>query len=175
MYACVLALFMQIDHFYELSPNNSDSSWQFINQEEAARAVDQTSRGDESYSRNIDADVMAALRGEKGSPSSKQAADSLLQHVRETGDDEDKKCTNRDVDSQIDPSLKEASQIESKHEIIHLTEHGMEINYSNLHRFRDSAAGQKNTLVVSFLGDTSAGKSHTIRELMGEGERYFLG
>jgi hypothetical protein len=44
------------------------------------------------------------------------------------------------------------------------------LNYHNWTRFRRDVDQDEPTMVISFLGDTEVGKSHTIRELMDAGE-----
>jgi hypothetical protein len=65
--------------------------------------------------------------------------------------------------------VKDAAMIEMNHEIIGLGDK-LVINEENLAELRASVDPDAAALVVSFLGDTSAGKSHTIRELMSVSE-----
>ena len=68
--------------------------------------------------------------------------------------------------SPVDPALEEAGRVEAQHEIFRLSPSGLDLNSENWDRFQEGIDPFSPTLVVSFLGDTSAGKSHTIRELM---------
>lgn len=64
-------------------------------------------------------------------------------------------------------AMRHASAAEVKHEIIALGDSVLALNEANWARFRKESESTVPTVVISFLGDTSAGKSHTIRELMG--------
>lgn len=69
----------------------------------------------------------------------------------------------------MDHRVQEASAEEMNHEIIALGDK-LVVNEENLAELRASVDPDAAALVVSFLGDTSAGKSHTIRELMSASE-----
>ena len=69
----------------------------------------------------------------------------------------------------MDPSVRSAALSEMDHEIIALGDR-LIVNEANLEALKDGIEPDAPALVVSFLGDTSAGKSHTIRELMGTEE-----
>lgn len=60
-------------------------------------------------------------------------------------------------------SLAEVADAEHAHEIIGLVDGELKVNQANWDAFKKSAVCDMGTLVVSFVGDTSAGKSHTIR------------
>ena len=66
--------------------------------------------------------------------------------------------------------------MERRHEIIALLPGGTEtgwhllLNYRNWNAIRSRIDEDAPTMVISFLGDTEVGKSHTIRELMSENE-----
>lgn len=69
-----------------------------------------------------------------------------------------------------------ARRAELKHELIALLDGKLTLNWANFEELRSRADPEAPTLVVSFLGDTSVGKSTIIRELIGEGagERPFV-
>jgi hypothetical protein len=70
----------------------------------------------------------------------------------------------------------EARDTERRHEIVALLPGGGEtgwhllLNYRNWNAIRGRIDEDAPTMVISFLGDTEVGKSHTIRELMSDGE-----
>lgn len=57
---------------------------------------------------------------------------------------------------------------ESQHEVVALMGRELTVNWSNFNRYRAGADAGAPTMVVSFLGDTSVGKSTTIAALMGD-------
>ena len=69
-----------------------------------------------------------------------------------------------------------ARDTERRHEIVALLPGGGEtgwhllLNYRNWNAIRGRIDEDAPTMVISFLGDTEVGKSHTIRELMSDGE-----
>ncbi len=69
----------------------------------------------------------------------------------------------------LDPRVRGAATEEMKHEIIGLGER-LVVNEENLAALKSSVDPDAPALIVSFLGDTSAGKSHTIRQLMSASE-----
>lgn len=72
--------------------------------------------------------------------------------------------------SALQATLRAAALEESSHEIIALEGDRLVLQEANWTRFRESVDCEGPMLVASFLGDTSAGKSHTIRQLMGDDE-----
>ena len=106
---------------------------------------------------------MSALTGESGVGAvlSGQYVASMMQMVgSSTG--------AGPVEAKLHESVRAASTTEQQHEIIALDNDQLSLHEPNWQRFRKESEHGKPTLVVSFLGDTSAGKSHTIRELIGD-------
>lgn len=76
-----------------------------------------------------------------------------------------------DADSDGSGAAKSALEVESKHEVIALLQQpgggsNLCMNWANWNQYKAAVDDGSPTLVVSFLGDTEVGKSHTIRELM---------
>lgn len=77
----------------------------------------------------------------------------------------------------VTAAVRDARAIESRHEVVALLPHRagtgrwqLLLNYHNWNAFRKDSEAEDPTMVVSFLGDTEVGKSHTIRELMDPSE-----
>jgi GTPase SAR1 family protein len=66
------------------------------------------------------------------------------------------------------PDTRVAREIERRHELVALVDGRLTLNFANYEAFRDRGDVDAPTLVVSFLGDTSVGKSTVIRELIGD-------
>lgn len=69
------------------------------------------------------------------------------------------------------PLVTRASISESMHEIIELRDGSLAVNRANWRRFRARASNTARAALVSFVGDTSAGKSFLIGCLLGNEER----
>lgn len=82
---------------------------------------------------------------------------AMLEHAQKSG-------------SNLDASVFTASADEHRHEIVSLQGTDLRINEANWRLLRHSVDPEAPTVVISFVGDTSAGKSHTIRQLMSEEE-----
>jgi len=65
--------------------------------------------------------------------------------------------------------LAAARSAEVRHELVALLDGKLTLNWANYEDFRARADPEAPTLVVSFLGDTSVGKSTVIRALIGDG------
>lgn len=73
------------------------------------------------------------------------------------------------LDAKVPAAARTASVSEVRHEIVALGGDGqLALNEPNWAKFRSESDAAAPTLVLSFLGDTSAGKSHTIRELLSD-------
>ena len=72
-------------------------------------------------------------------------------------------------------TLTEVLGAELQHEVVSLRGRELVVQWGNLRRFQAAAEATQPTMVVSFLGDTSVGKSTTIGELMsGDSGRPFV-
>lgn len=87
-------------------------------------------------------------------------------------------ATPRDVESsaalpsspggvpKLPSGLMSAAREEANHEVVRLSASGIEMHAENFQRFKSAYDSTTPVCVVGFLGDTSAGKSHTIASLM---------
>ena len=72
----------------------------------------------------------------------------------------------------VSEDLSAARASELQHELVALLDGKLTLNYANYEEFRARADPDAPTLVVSFLGDTSVGKSTVIRALIGDGGEF---
>jgi len=68
--------------------------------------------------------------------------------------------------AKLPSGLLSAAREEANHEIVRLSTNGIEMHAENFQRFKSAYDSTTPVCVVGFLGDTSAGKSHTIASLM---------
>jgi hypothetical protein len=66
--------------------------------------------------------------------------------------------------------LEPARAKESAHEIVALSDGKLVVNWGNYNRFKEHSDSDIPTLVVSFLGNTTMGKSTLIKALIGDGD-----